>query len=403
MYFYADNYFIEKFGGGSLIIMYLKMSLQPKYSMKVRDLQLKLNVIRINVHGDWPYLKADGLFGKQTEIAVKGFQSYRNITPISGEVGDTTMKYINESYSHVPMLSSAGTTSVTERTTLLQSVYNGFEFIADKILKQFAEILKTVSDSAAKELSKLNNLKLGKVSSEDIRRISRSLYENPHIKKMQKIIEQEVYEYLQKVARGNTNVGNYKHNAEVYKQLENIKSAQRQLSKGLNNQTVANINKKLAEQLCLKCMTELESVNFAKKLTQRLEYLPKMSKIGKVTGGGILTALTLLPFVLHLIELIYNGMTGKPTERIMKQVVADIISLVEGVLIGVVVGGIVAIVGLTGSVAVLAVVVIGLVIGIALMCFFPDHEKDLADKLINGLSRVIHSPVFQETAHTSYV
>lgn len=386
--------------------MYLKMSSQPKYSMEVRDLQLKLNAIRINIHGNWPYLKVDGLFGKQTEIAVKGFQSYRNITPVSGEVGNTTMRYINEAYTHVPMLSSAESTlSVIERPPLFQSVYDGFQFIADKIIKQFADTLKTASDTAAKELSKLSKVKSGKISSEDIRRISRSLYENPHIKRMREVIEQEVYEYLQKIARGNTNVGNYKFNAQVYKQLEDIKSAQRQLSKGLNNQTVANINKKLADQLLSKCMFELENVNFAKKITQRLGQLPKISKVGnvRITGGGILTALILLPLALHLIELIYNGITGKPTEKIMKQVVADIISLAEGVLIGVVVGIIVAICGLTGGVAVLAVVVIGLAIGIALMCFFPDHEKELADKLIYELNRVVHSSVFQETVRTSYI
>lgn len=84
--------------------MYLKAESYPKYNSDVYAVQLKLNNIRVNVHGNWPFLKADGLFGPQTKAAVKSFQIYKNITPVSGEVGDTTLKYINEEYGRVPML-----------------------------------------------------------------------------------------------------------------------------------------------------------------------------------------------------------------------------------------------------------------------------------------------------------
>ena len=87
--------------------MYLKKSPRPKHDPQVRQLQITLNAIRTNIHGNWPHLTTDGLFGTNTEQAVRGFQCYRNITPVSGEVGDTTMNYINEAYRHVPVIKTA--------------------------------------------------------------------------------------------------------------------------------------------------------------------------------------------------------------------------------------------------------------------------------------------------------
>ena len=63
--------------------MYLKASANPKFDPAVQTIQMKLNAINIQVHGNWPYLQADGLFGEKTKQAVKAFQVYRNITPIS--------------------------------------------------------------------------------------------------------------------------------------------------------------------------------------------------------------------------------------------------------------------------------------------------------------------------------
>ena len=79
--------------------MYLKASSTPKFDPIVQTIQMKLNAINIKVHGNWPYLQVDGLFGEKTAKAIKAFQAYRNITPISGEIGNTTLYYINEAAS----------------------------------------------------------------------------------------------------------------------------------------------------------------------------------------------------------------------------------------------------------------------------------------------------------------
>lgn len=88
--------------------MYLRFSHHPKYSAEVKRLQQKLNAIKYNIHGNWPVLVVDGLYGNETRKAVMGFQVYRNITPATGlEVGSTTMRYLDEAYGHVPMIKPA--------------------------------------------------------------------------------------------------------------------------------------------------------------------------------------------------------------------------------------------------------------------------------------------------------
>ena len=116
--------------------MYLKASSTPKFDPMVQSIQLKLNAINIQVHGNWPYLKPDGLFGEKTALAVKAFQIYRNITPASGDIGNTTLNYINDSYNHVPQL-KAGNVITTSKTTNpdLNSLLNKLNgFVKERIV-----------------------------------------------------------------------------------------------------------------------------------------------------------------------------------------------------------------------------------------------------------------------------
>lgn len=55
----------------------------------VINLQNKLNLARAKVHGNWPYLNPDGVFGNATENAVKAFQVYSNVSN-DGIVGPKT-------------------------------------------------------------------------------------------------------------------------------------------------------------------------------------------------------------------------------------------------------------------------------------------------------------------------
>lgn len=94
--------------------MQLEASSCPKYNPLVQEIQRKLNSIKYRVHGTWPSLNTDGKFGGMTKQAVIQFQIYKNITPVSGIVGDTTFKYINEEYGYCPILHAASQTTNTQ-------------------------------------------------------------------------------------------------------------------------------------------------------------------------------------------------------------------------------------------------------------------------------------------------
>ena len=63
---------------------------------QVRLLQLRLNSIRDKYHQNWEKLNPDGIYGPRTKNVVIAFQKMRGITPASGILGPTTIKYIVE-------------------------------------------------------------------------------------------------------------------------------------------------------------------------------------------------------------------------------------------------------------------------------------------------------------------
>lgn len=85
---------------------YYKSSINSKSDPFIKDIQIKLNVIRLQYHGNWDYLVPDGKYGPRTANAVKCFQVYRNITPASGELGPTTSMYINQIYNNQPQITN---------------------------------------------------------------------------------------------------------------------------------------------------------------------------------------------------------------------------------------------------------------------------------------------------------
>lgn len=369
MHFYANNNKYEPYR--NVLAMYFKASNYPKYNSTIQTLQIKLNVIKRNIHGNWVQLETDGLFGSKTKEAVKNFQIYRGITPASGEIGETTIKYINEAYNHIFISKECHNHF---NTTVNSSITNIWD-ISTQFTGKISETLKSISDNAIKQIK---HYKSQKVTGNEIELLMRSIFQRPDIENMRNLIKKNVYEYFEKIAKSNTNVINYKKNKQTYRKLEQIKNAQKQLSKGFNAQTLSNIEKKVAQELLEKIISELNSVNFSNKITNTLEKY----KINHIKGGGVLTLLSLTPTIYHSFILIEAMYTGKPTFEPLKVLVADIISLIEGVLIGTIVATIVMAVGVTGGVAVLVVLVISIIVGFLIGLFFPDYSKWLAEKMI---------------------
>lgn len=86
---------------------YYKPSLNSKSDPFIKDIQVKLNAIRLQYHGNWDYLVPDGIYGPKTGNVVKSFQILKNITPVSGELGPTTTNYIIQAYNNVPKITNA--------------------------------------------------------------------------------------------------------------------------------------------------------------------------------------------------------------------------------------------------------------------------------------------------------
>lgn len=374
--------------------MLLTASLTPKYNSIVQDIQNKLNAIRCRVHGNWSYLQPDGLFGEKTKQAVKAFQSYRNITPISGDIGDTTLYYINEAYSHVPQIRKADSNIHQP----YQSNQIDWKVIAGDFVTRFANVLNDTSKDIE---SQIKSFKSQKVTSQDVERLMRIFFNRPDVDAMRDKIEANVFTELKKTARGNTNVMHTSINSHSISTQRTIREAQRQVSKGvLNAQNRKAVEKNLAEQLLNKVVEELEGANFKNKITKAI----RGKGIPKITGSGILTTVMLLPIGWHFCVWVDAYINGKPNvSNAFNTFIADIISLIEGVLIGLAVGAVIAAIGLVGWVAVVVALVVSIIIGVILEIFFPSHSEWLAEKIITSTKNLINSSVFQETARNSFI
>lgn len=381
--------------------MYLKASANPKFDPTVQSIQMKLNAILIQVHGNWPYLQADGLFGEKTKQAVKAFQTYRNITPTSGEVGDTTFHYINEAYNHVPQLSSSkGVSSTTGSNKDLNSILGKLNgFVKDQVFG----ILKSIQDEFESQAKNLKPFENPKVSSARLQQlVNRRLVGNANIKSLQNVIKdiwknQDIIKVLAPQAKGNTNAYNYGSRIDSTR-LQGISRSQSVLAK--SNVLIKN-SENIAKQLYSKCMAEIEKANIAGKIDQMIKKSPKVTKGGSLKGGGVLTVISLIPFISDVIVYFYCLLAGLPSEEAGKKVLKDLISLLEGAIIGAIVTAVVAAIGLTGGVAIIVVVVVCLIIGLIIALFCP--EDTILEWIAKEINKTIHSSVFQEAARTSFV
>lgn len=396
--------------------MYLTES--NTYRPEVKSVQELLNRVRLQNRytNRWGIIDTDGFYGPKTKEAVIAFQKATGIQQ-TGIVGDQTFNalknalpsiyaspstcYISEApakqyiisappKSHIPQ--SANDSLHNGKNPNLsadQSLFQILDFIAKKIVKPFSDTLGAASDQATNELKSLQSVKKLKMS--DIQRIANSMFQRPDVTRMRETIVNEVYEELGKRSRGNSNVTNYNKSKMAYSKVADIGAAQRQLKKGLDRQTIASINKQLGKLVTDRCVTELESVQFDKIISEKIGKFGKNAKNvkGVKGGGGVFSALSWFPLCVHAIELIYNWINGLPVKDVITKIVSDLISIVVGFLIGAVITAVVALIGLTGGVAVLVVVVIGLIVGLILSLFFGDWEDNIAKKFVNWIYNTI--------------
>lgn len=380
--------------------MYFKASATPKFDPTVQSIQMKLNAIRIKVHGNWSYLQVDGLFGEQTKKAVKAFQTYRNISPISGEVGNTTLHYINEAYNHIPQLSAnKGATTSTVSNPDFSSFLNKLNnFVKDEAFG----LLKGIQDELKKQAKNLELFKNPQKSSAVLQKlVNKRLIGNPTLKALQNEIKhiwklQDKIEILVSQAKGDTNAYNYANRNNLSK-LRSISQNQSVLAK---SQVLIKNSENIAKQLYSKCMAEIEKINLASKIDQMMKNSPKVTKSGSLKGGGVLWAISLIPLASDVLVYFYCCLAGLPSEEAGKKVLKDLISLLEGAIIGAIVAAVVAAIGLTGGVAIVVIVVVCLIIGLIIALFCP--EDTIIEWIIKEINKTIHSTRLHKSAMTSF-
>lgn len=376
--------------------MYLKASSNPIYNPIVQTMQSRLNVIRCMIHGDWPCLETDGLFGEQTKKVVMAYQTYRGITPVSGDVGETTFKYIYESFSQ----SSRMQPSLKPQAVNDYGMGFDLKSFSMDFSSKLAGVLNEVSNNLVRQVEWF---KSRGISAKDIDMLMRNMFEKPNVRQLRTEIENSLFKELLKESKKNTNP-NYGRVSNV--DVLRTKEAQRQVSKKiLNSSNRALVDKKIAQTLLDRIVQELESANFKNKISAAL----KNRGMPKISGGGVLTAIMLFPMFLHGCALIRALISGQSYEEPLKKFLTEFITFIEGVLIGMVVGAVVAFFGTVGWVAVVIVLVVSIIVGILLDVFFPNHKEWLAEKVINSAKRVatefktlLQSPVFYEVARSSY-
>lgn len=371
--------------------MLLKASLNPKHDPKVQEIQNKLNAIKYRVHGNWPSLVPDGKFGKQTEQAVIQFQIYKNITPVSGQVGDTTFKYINEEYNYCPML-RASTEKFEAKTDFTQIIANIKDFMKDEMFG----ILKSIDDEAQSQIKNLSKFDdFSKRTPELQNLVNKHLRGNPTLKSLQGTIKNfweklERKEFLSQQAKGNTNAYNYANGKHSMSKLHQITTAQSQLSK--NNKAILQLEYS-AKQMFNRCVAEVQKFNIRSQI-EHFSHKGQITQKGSLKGGGVLLTINLIPIISDFIIWFYSKFILKlEAKEEWDKLVKDIISFIEGVLIGAVVTAVVTAIGLTGGVAVVVVVVVCLIIGLLIALFCP--EGSILEWIIKKINEMTLSPVKQ--------
>lgn len=120
-----------------------------KYSTYTLDIQRKLNQVRVIYHHNtdtWPHLAEDGLYGPQTEKAVKAFQTTYNITSIRG-LNVETVQALDQKLREKWLQSTTDFVNVTETWT-------GFlSDSLDKDSKWMKKMFKIYGDTIARKIS----------------------------------------------------------------------------------------------------------------------------------------------------------------------------------------------------------------------------------------------------------
>jgi hypothetical protein len=128
---------------------------------EIRNFQYKLNAIRDIFHCPWSHLTTDGVFGRNTRDAVKAFQIFANVSPVTGNLDSNTQRAIDakfresqrtyssvkkhiDNYQYADALYTEGGVSFKENSAVVDEVWNVNKAQLEAISKDFIDIVTSI-------------------------------------------------------------------------------------------------------------------------------------------------------------------------------------------------------------------------------------------------------------------
>lgn len=274
--------------------MYLSPDPKNRVDSTVMEIQNKLNSIRSYFHHNWPYLTVDGIYGKDTAAAVKGFQVYKGITsapaPLGPILGDTTIQNIRQEFLRIPGFSSVTSTPSVVKET---KPFNLMDFT-----NLFMDILMGYTDFITKEIEYIATQKTI----------------NPNALKQR---------YYSMIFRQDKRMILLKKHLREY--------SEKNSDKAFHNKNAKRNNKKL--------MQELKKYNIAEKLNKKIEkHMPKIKMETmkgtkafkpKVTIGGLFKIWSFKDVIWDLLQFQKYG-----TQEWQDKLYKDFTDFLDGFVIG---------------------------------------------------------------------
>lgn len=356
-----------------MLNVYIASPYNP-YDPYVLEVQKKLNILRKNWLHALPLLKEDGYYGPKTAQAVRSFQQIFNILS-DGKFGPQTRKLLDQKMLQLttgpwikaaPSLPPAPASTRATASSKRGSIYESCEFVVEKIAKNLADSITGFSEDACNQVIRLRNAKI--ITENDVKRIAENMIEKPNLQEMRKSIKKEVKQYLDKwYKKAQKPIASKKFKDAVIQAEEKM------------------VLRKLKEQVVDKAIIELKSANFTRLLTTETMDAgkTKLSNTGKV-----LKVLSFLPLAMHICELIIKVNGGEKYDDVLKKILADIFAIVEGVILSFLIGCCIGLVGVTGGLAVVVSLALGIVLCVLLDIILPERSSVLANKLYNCIANV---------------
>lgn len=345
--------------------MYLEPNQNNRRSSEVAEIQRMLNIIRINFHHNWEYLTEDGIYGKRTANVVRQFQIYKGISSqMTSEgpiLGDTTIRYIKDSYQYVPQISSR---SPYTQTYHAPQKANSLD-IAKNITDSIISCIQTFDEFLKREISYIGSLIPSNPKALKLRFYSLATSMDPTMQKLKKHL----------TAHHNKN--------DILKQAFHNKNAR---------QNRKNLVKELKKfDIVAKIDRFLES----KGISGKIEIGPKNSKKTiKIKGSGILAAWSYKDLIIDICKVSEWG-----TESWYAELKKHFYEVLDGLIIGyasaviaeLIVGASVAAVGVTISagwiVAIIAVA--ALLISLLFSYLLNETEVSFSQTAFEGFGEII--------------